>query len=163
VGAPGVIWEVCGGDGELGTGSRAAVETGEEAEAGGVGKDSVGFSEERKGETAWRTRDGGRVPGRRGEGRRKGRDGGWRRSPFTLFLSALSVPRRFAYRKHFRFQRTVPTATCWAAGSVGLRVALTTTRVYGSGNFGGGMAPQTCLYLEKISLLPFLFFRKGFF
>jgi hypothetical protein len=38
---------------------------------------------------------------RRGEGRRKGRDGGWRRSPFTLFLSAslglasLRVPQTF--------------------------------------------------------------------
>jgi hypothetical protein len=101
VGAPGVIWEVCGGDGELGTGSRAAVETGEEAEAGGVGKDSMGFSEERKGETAWRTRDGGRVPGRRGEGRRKGRDGGVAAEsvysvPFSsLGLASLRVPQTF--------------------------------------------------------------------
>jgi hypothetical protein len=161
VGAPGVICEVReggwragdwepGGGGDRGGGGR------------GVRKDSVGFSEERKEETAWRTRDSGRVPGAvREDGRAETVGGGGVRLLCSFQL--LSVSRRFAYRKHFRFQRTVPTATCWAAGSVGLRVALTTTRVYGSGNFGGGMAPQTCLYLEKISLLPFLFFRKGFF
>jgi hypothetical protein len=71
----------------------------EEAEAGGVGKDSVGFSEERKGETAWRTRDGCSVPGEgKTEGQRRwaATESVYSDVPFSsLGLASLRVPQTF--------------------------------------------------------------------
>jgi hypothetical protein len=96
VGAPGVICEVReggwragdwepGGGGDRGGGGR------------GVRKDSVGFSEERKEETAWRTRDSGRVPGAvREDGRAETVGGGGVRLLCSFQLSRSRVASRTA-------------------------------------------------------------------